>query len=129
MEFESLDVMQLATTGSLVTIAGLLLKGWLDNRRVKIDESASARTTYEHLVAMLTADLQAVRAQHEACDRRIAGLQREHLSLQRQIMALTLRYAIPLENVPPAIASALGSMANIIAPIEEEQAHDDAPAS
>lgn len=126
-DFESMT--QLASTGAIFGILGMVIRGWLDGRRVKIDESASARTTYEHLVSMLTADLAAVRAQHEACDRRIAELQREQLNLQRQIMALTLRYAIPLGDLPPAVASALGSMASIIAPPQEETTHDDAPAS
>jgi hypothetical protein len=111
---------ELLSTGALIAIATLLLKSWLEARRVKIDENASSRTTYEHLVSLLTADLQAVRAQHEACDRRIAELQREHLHLQRQIMALTLRYAIPLDNVPPAIASALASLSEIVKPPFEE---------
>jgi len=126
-DFESAT--QLASTGAIFAVLGMVIRGWLDSRRTKLDESASARTTYEHLVGLLTAQLTAVQAQHADCDRRIATLQREHLGLQRQVMALTLRYAIPLENVPPAIASASGSMANIIAPTEEEKEHDDAPAS
>lgn len=102
------------SSASLAAIAGFLWRSWIDNRKLRIAEAQDKRMSMDELNGHLGRELERTKSEHQSCSERIDNMQREILALQRQIIALTLRYVIPLDEVPESVRSALASMADIL---------------
>lgn len=132
MDFQILDALPFVNTGVGLAIATVALRYMIATRKLKIEErkeasasrlaeEAADRFGNQEFIALLRdeivnsrAEVARAREEHRECDQRLSSQQSEILVLQRQMIAISLRYAIPIADVPPSVRSALSTIAEVL---------------
>lgn len=111
------------TTGGILALLGIVAKLYVDNRRLRLEEttgdrkyqlevSEDGRSNLQFIINNLRDDIKATREAHTICEERLRELNEKHDGLQRQFIAyqVTVARAIPPDLRSPAVNAVLSQL-------------------
>ena len=88
------------SAGGIVGMLALLIKFYLENRKLKLQERHEDRDGYGVLIQALQADVVQVREQHRECESRLTEVEAQLRGVHRQLVMQSSNAAINL--APPS---------------------------
>lgn len=101
-------------TAAMLGALTLVARWFRDQRRDRMTERKDDRSGWGELISTLQADVKAIREERHDCEERCTALERELHHVHRQVIALALRYSIPLDDLSPAMQHAVATVAKVM---------------